>query len=390
MKKNNVIIIFGLCILLITPLLSAIRTNIQKDGTRAISYDVDSISINQESVIGYCQTIEDLEATGILYYILKGLEKSGQLSDFDFEYIPYETKSKELWDYACDHIKSDKLIFLKENYFDLTLNDIEKVKEVLENKEVDLMITFGTAAGQELFSDFHDVPTINLGSNNPLEAGFVKSLEYSGYDHLWAHVDDTRYYRQLKMFYDAVKFKELGVIRYTDSFRKSFTPEKDIQRLAEEKGFEVLIYDFYNVDEMFANGDIDQYYEEIKKANDFLANECDGFYMILGGWSPKDLPVLLESFYENKLPVFSQFGSVEVKNGALMSIGKSTFDGIGDYSTDIIIRALNGEKLGEMNQVYTEIQSLAYNVTVGEEIGFKPSIEMLMYCNEIFKEQVIK
>ena len=57
--------------------------------------------------------------------------------------------------------------------------------------------------------------------------------------------------------------------------------------------------------------------------------------MIIGGWRYEDLPELLEPFYEKNIPVFSQFGSIEVENGALMSVGKKTFDELGKYVASV-------------------------------------------------------
>jgi hypothetical protein len=41
--------------------------------------------------------------------------------------------------------------------------------------------------------------------------GFIKSNDDSGFDHINAHVDPSRYERQVLVFHDAINFKRLGV-----------------------------------------------------------------------------------------------------------------------------------------------------------------------------------
>ena len=339
-------------------------------------------------LVGYCQAIEYAEAVETFYYTLKALEEMGEIEGLDLDYKPYKTTGLELWNYVCDNVKSDRFIFSKEDFYDMDLGDLGKAKKAVENHKLDLFFTFGTAAGQEFFADFNKVNTINLGTNDPLGAGIVKNIKFSGIDNLWARVDDSRNYRQLKMFRDAVGYEKLGLLRYTDSFRRIFTPEKDIERLSEEEGFEVEIYDFYDVDNIFLSSDLDRYYEELITAHKYLADNCDAYYMSIGGWRYEDLPKLLEPFYEKNIPVFSQFGSIEVENGALMSVGKKSFDELGRAVASVVVRCANGEKLGEISQMYPEIQSMAYNVKVGDRINFEPDIEFLMYCNEIYGKEV--
>jgi ABC-type uncharacterized transport system substrate-binding protein len=389
MDKKKLIFIIGIILFITFPTFQMIFNN---SGEVLLSdakkLDNKEYFLNEKVVVGYCQAIEYAEAVETFYYTLKALDDMGAISGLNLNYKPYETTGKELWNYVCDNVESDMFLFSKEDFYDMDLGDLEKAKNAVENKNIDLFFTFGTAAGQEFFKDFNKINTINLGTNDPLEAGIIKNSEFSGVENLWARVDESRNYRQLKMFRDAVGYKKLGVIRYTDSFRRVFTPEKDIERLSKEEGFEVEIYDFYNVDEIFLSSDLNRYYDEIIKAHKYLANNCDAFYMIIGGWRYEDLSELLRPFYEENIPVFSQFGSIEVENGALMSVGKKTFDELGRYVASVVIRCANGEKLGEISQLYPEIQSMAYNAEVGDKINFEPDIEFLMYCNEIYGREV--
>lgn len=389
MRKNKLIFLIGIFLLLAVPALQMLMGSAAKASSEEnASVEKENIASEGKIVVGYCQAIEYAEAVESFYYTLKGLEATGEIGEIKFDYKPYKSTGKELWDYLCDNVESKRFIFSKKDFYDMDLGDTEKILKAVEDHDIDFLFSFGTAAGQLLFSDSYKVDIINLGTNDPLGAGIVKSAEFSGYENMWARVDESRNYRQLKMFRDAVGYKKLGAIRYVDSFRRIFTPEKDIERLSKEEGFEVEIYDYYNVDEIFSSSDLDRYYDGIIEAHKYLAEHCDAFYMVLGGWRYEDLPMLLEPFYEKNIPVFSQFGSIEVENGALMSVGKKSFDELGKYVASIVVRYADGEKLGNISQLYPEIQSMAYNAEIGEKINFEPDIEFLMYCNEIYGEGV--
>lgn len=346
-----------------------------------------TINLDTKIRIGYCQSTPDPEATGIMYYTLVDLEKQGVISGMEgYKYKPFIEDGNDLWTYVCTNVQSNYIEFVKDFFYDLEEDtNTQKILDRLINKDIDLMITYGTRAGNEFYNDKHDVNLINFGSNDPIKSGFIKSKEDSGRDNFWAHIDTQRYYNQIKMFYDAVKFKKLGVIQYTDSFRKNFTPTDEIEEISNKYGFEYKIYDFYNVDQIFEVGDKTRYYSEIKELHEQIARECDAFYMIIGGWSYDDLEFLLEPFIKNDIPIFSQFGSIEVKNGALMSVGKVDFTDIGTCLSDVIIRILNGEKPRNIPQEYAEKVGVAINMQTAKKIGYKPTVQFIINCDEIYK-----
>lgn len=387
-----------ICIMLITPAIqvsftdedeAVIRPVVKNEGSSDKQRRQETpISRNCTMVLGICQSIEDPESTNILYYTLKGLEQAGWIDDFDYPFVPYETTSQAMWDFACENVTSDVFILKKENHYDIAVEGSSPIRKAVCAGDIDLLLTYGTKAGQIVFSEDHHVNTLNFGANDPVEAGFIESEDYSGASHLWAHTDNTRYYRQLKMFYDVAQFEKLGVIRYVDSFRRVFTPEEDIERLAKEKGFEIEYLDVFGVDSIFDKDDLKEYYKKMMQAHEELAEEVDAFYMVIGGWSYDDLPELLAPFYERSIPVFSQFGSVEVEHGALMSVGKTDFDEIGDFASNVIVQVIAGIKPGDILQRHSEIQSIAYNVDVARQIEFQPDMEFLIYCNEVYRERV--
>jgi len=273
--------------------------------------------------VGYIESSSTPESTGILYASLKALGKNKVLSNMEtYEYIPFKEDTKNLWKYVCDQGDSDYLTFEKDFFYNLEQTDEKVIQGRLEKGDIDLLITYGTRAGQAFFNNKHHVDTLNVGSNDPIAAGFMLDKHTAPYEHLWAFIDESVYRRQIDSFYKAVRFKKLGVVEYSDSFRSVFTPMKDLKEAAKKYGFELVVYPFLGVDKMFGEGDMDTYYQEVLKSNRYLAEHCDAVYQVIGGYEYTDLPMLLEPLLKAKVPVFSMFGSIEVQNGALIVLGK--------------------------------------------------------------------
>lgn len=198
----------------------------------------------------------------------------------------------------------------------------------------------------------------------------------------WVLIDNNKHLKKLNIFYSLIDFKKLGVIRYPDSFRRSFTPEATLEAFGKDKGIEIVYYDIEGVDDLFNEGQFDLYYDQVRAAHKALSEECDAFYMIVGGWNPKDLLALLQPFYDKKIPVVSAVGHVDVVNGALLGVGKSDFEEIGDLTATNIIKILSGTQPNELMQIYDEKQAISYNVAIGKQIDFKPNINFILYCDE--------
>lgn len=126
--------------------------------------------------------------------------------------------TRSLWRWLCQNVSSNYLDFVEDAYWSANWDDSlrEKNKRVcldrLRGGTLDLILAAGTWAGQDLANNSHHVPTIVMSTSDPVAAGIIKSVDDSGFDHVVAECDPTRYKRQIQLFHDIVQFNRLGIV----------------------------------------------------------------------------------------------------------------------------------------------------------------------------------
>ncbi len=334
--------------------------------------------------IGYCESQPYFEFDGTLYYIVKGLQELGWVANTEgFKYTPFQEDTRTMWKWLSENDMGPYIEFVKDAYYDMSEQPDtgEKVvKRLSEKKDIDLMIVNGTYAALNTANDKHSVPTLVFSTSNAVQSEIIKSPTDSGHKHVWAHVDPERFKRQVEIFYDIFKFKKVGLV-YENSYRKVFAAVDDVEEVSKERGFEI---EHYYVDGPVDDNDYDRYINDVIKAHKVLAEKVDAMYVTNGAWKFSDLPKLLKPFYDKRIPVFSQAGSIEVRNGALMSIARANFLGIGRFGADKIARIFNGSLSGELSQVFEDTPNIAINMEAADKIGYRPTFEILLVADEIY------
>lgn len=299
---------------------------------------------------------------------------------------PNETKM--LWDYLVEHAKSTHIRFLKDGFYTSTWNaDARKqtqeavLSRLNKAKDIDLILAMGTWAGQDLANDRHHVPTVVLSTSNPLQAGIIKSAADSGFDHLHAEIDPTKYERQVRLFHDVIGFKRLGLVYEDTPVGRAYAAVDDVEKVAREEGFEVVPYT-----DTFDIKDLDLAYERLVKGITTLAPKVDAIYMTANrGIQDARMDSILAPIFAYKLPTFSQSGSAEVKLGVLMSIAQAGFKYVGVFHASTIGRIINGAVPRYLTQIYEEPPKIALNLETAKKIEYNPPFDILLSADEIYE-----
>lgn len=341
--------------------------------------------------VAYVETGPYPNYAGTLYYLLKGLESKGWIEKTDaINYIWGQSDSKEMWDYISSHKGlSSYLEFLPDAYYSLKSiqgKEDEVLSRFLTSNDADILIVMGTVAGKLLTKGDLKVKTLVFSTSNAVMSGISKELNASGRPNIWAHMSPIRYTQQLEVFSDIFKFKNLGIVYEDTPNGKAFAAIKDIEEIATKKGFNVVAIKLNGANSL---SEQDQYFKNLLAAHIALVPRIDAFYYVVSpapGLKNEHLYSVLLPFYENKIPVFSQLGDIEVKYGALLSIARTNFPGIGMFGANIMIYSLKGADMSKLPQVYNDRISLAINLEIAKRIGYAPDFTTLLISDKLFTD----
>lgn len=306
------------------------------------------------------------------------------------EIPPQEPKqTKDLWNWLATEAKSNYLEFAKDAYYSTAWDETtrkqtapEIIKRLSEQKDLDLMIAAGTWAGKDLANNDHQTNTLVISTSEPVTSGIIKSVDDSGYDHLLARVDPSRFQRQIRIFHDIVGFKKLGVAYADTDSGRSYAALDKIKEVAGDRNFEII--SCYTKDDIpdskLAGESVTQCFRE-------LCKQADAIYVTKqNGVNRKSIPELAKTAISCSVPTFSQSGSEEVQWGFLLSISQASFKYVGRYYAETIGKILNGARPRQLDQVFEGPPKIAINLRTAALIGFDPPVDTLGAADEIFQE----
>lgn len=337
--------------------------------------------------IGYYEGGPYTDYQAVFKSAIKGLIKLGWIKKTDIPNPPDNEDTKVLWKWLARNADSDYIRFVEDAYWSSKWNDEIRaenkdraVKRLAMNRDIDLMIAMGTWAGQDLANNDHSVPTVVMSTSDPILAKIIKSPEESGYDHVHARCDPTRYIRQVRFFHDIFGFKKLGIVYEDTELGRIYVNLEDIKAVAEERKFEVI--------PCHAPEDIndDECVKKVAQCYKKLSPQIDALFISYHrGENAKYMPNLLNPLFEYNIPTWSTKGLTHVKRGVLMSIAKENFDALGLFEAETIAKIFNGAAPGELEQMFKNTLKLAINLETARRIGYKPPKNILKVADIIYE-----
>lgn len=342
--------------------------------------------------IGYCETKTFVNFASHVNTLIRGIQAIGWIKGVDdMPYVKGQIDTTEMWKYVSSRDLGPYLEFVPDAYYTfegIKGDDAKKLADAIfdrlnNKKDIDLMIVEGTDAAKYLVNDKHKTPMLVFTTADIVKSGVMKSNEDSGRDHIWGHVDPLRYPRQVQIFHDIFKFKRLGVPYEDSTFGRSGSAIEAVEAVAKERGFEVVRALVKQPDLK----DMEGFYAQLLAAHKELAKKVDALYFgLFIGLEVERLAEMLAPFTERNIPVFAQQGSEYVKYGALISVGRADFKGIGLFGASTIARVLNGATPRKLPQTYENSPNIALNLEVARKIGYKPTFDIFLVCDDVFQK----
>ncbi|MBM9617022.1 ABC transporter substrate-binding protein [Desulfobulbus rhabdoformis] len=275
-----------------------------------------------------------------------------------------------------------------ENCYSANWDDKVRVKfknellSKLKNGAIDLVIAMGTWAGQDLASNDHSIPVMVLSTSDPIRAGIIKSAEDSGFDHVTARVDPTRYLRQIRMFHRIAGFNTLGIAFENSPDGKIYSALNEARQVAKERNFQIVTCEVHDSIPDFTESDqscYQCYRELIKKA--------DAVYVTALACADRRTSEIADILKNGSVPSFSLLGSKGVKEGLLLSISSdSGYAELGRYNSDKFGKILNGSMPRTLNQIFRDPLDIAVNLETAKAIHFDIPKSILKIATEIYGE----
>jgi len=322
-----------------------------------------------------------------LISIVNGLIDLGWIEPVVIPPQENDKNTDKLWAWLAANIRSRYVEFKADAYYSYNWNKELReqtkqtvIKRLKEGKDIDLMIAMGTWAGQDLANNEHSVPTVVCSTSDPINSKIIRSAEDSGYDHIHAHVDPSRYMKQLESFHDVFGFKKLGVAFQDTVSGRSYAAIEDIQKFAKQRKFET-------VECHTLHGNTPEVMVSMIKCAQELAPKIDAFYLTQQASVNKEtLPKILAIMNAKKIPIFSQGGPVEVRQGVLLSIAAPDFKALGKFHAENIAKIVNGAKPRELDQVFTLPVKIAFNKAAAKAIDLREDMYQLLLktANEVY------
>jgi ABC-type uncharacterized transport system substrate-binding protein len=296
--------------------------------------------------------------------------------------------SAELWRWLTENARSERLEFLTDGYYSAGWNQEERVRlkgEILRrlraDRDVDLILTFGTWAGLDLVTDEHRVPVMSITATDPVAAGISKAENDSGLDHAHVQVERDRNERQIRIFHDIFKFRRLGVPIDDTPDGQGAMGLPTIRKMAQELGFELV-----PCETSLEIDDPEKSFRNLLACVRDLSVNSDAIYLTVNnGMQAYRLEEILEPIIKARIPSFSQSGPNEAKLGVLMSIGRDNFEDASLFEAKVVEAIISGQTPRRINQVYEAPLTLALNLKMTLAIGWNPPFEVLIAMDQMYQ-----
>ena len=255
----------------------------------------------------------------------------------------------------------------------------ELAKQLLQRKDLDLVVGMGTAAVKALLAvNDGRTPILGMGMADPIAAGVVKSAEDSGVDNFTCRVEVDRWSSMFRVFYDVVRFHKMGIMFQNSQEGRVYAALGDAQAIASELGFELVLYDGLSSAEST---------EECRNGLDALHKKgMDAFF--IGPLNCFDIgdagmAQLLQKLNQWKVPTFARDGSEYVKAGALMGFSTWNFGPSGIALAGQAHAILTGTKPRALPMLDQSEPSIALNLATAKAIGFDFPFDVLVTADEL-------
>ena len=342
--------------------------------------------------IGYCQGGAYYEFDYQIYQIGMALAENGELKSDDLMKLKQGDDAGVVWKAMCDG-ESDYYIFDRDSFIDTEALEYagmsdearsEKFAAIIEENDIDLMITMGTSAGLAI-KECCDVPYMNFIASDPVTSEITGGEEFSGDKRAWAHVNSGVEEKALAVMDDIFNPSKLGII-YSDEDPEAYiySGAASLDEYADKNRKKVVTQ--YVTDEYDDTEEAYRKYKEnmLEAHNKLVEAGIDVYILTPTTLELGDFEEMLEPFVKSGIPVFSLNSTEDVRCGALAAVEMFDYQNIGRFAADIMKRYREGTSLDKLEQQYVTPPYLVLNIDTLRRTGMKMPIDTLISASKIY------
>lgn len=319
-----------------------------------------------------------------------GLEERGLIEN---GHVPLPSDSEEaqgMWQWLVSHAGGERIVFLPDGFYSAGWDKQQRerirqdvLQRIRERKDVDMILAFGTWAGQDFSAQDLPVPVIVSSVTNAVDSGIIPSVSDSGRDNLVAPIEPDRFKRQVLLFHDIFAFKTLGIAYEDTPAGRGSIALNEIEDAAGELGVTLV-----RCTDTFDIQDANLASDRLLACHKKLAEQgVEAVYLTYNvGLQADAMRRVLQPLADARIPTFSQLGSPDVVHGALLSVAQSSITEEGRFSAGLVDAILKGARPRDLSPVFESPVSMALNLFMATLIGWNPPLEVLAAVDEFYQE----
>ncbi len=296
--------------------------------------------------------------------------------------------SEDLWNWLATKAGGSYISFVKDAYYSASWHQeileqkVSGLKQRIEEQnDIDLILTFGSAAALEVNRQIQNVNILAFALNDSNLSELSTQNQLFVNPHFFTPIEEGHIANSLKIFKDTIDFESLGICYEDTSRGRSDAGYREIKKAAKDLGFELV------------EGKIQQFTDSIEfninariQCHNEIAPQVDAIYLTNGlGNDYIKYTELLSPILRQKVPTFTQNGIADVEHGALFALSASTGE-IATFQANTIKQLIEGKSFEEISREFKAKYIFALNLKMALEINWNLSFELLSSVDRIYRE----
>lgn len=293
------------------------------------------------------------------------------------------SSTKEVWEDICKSKSKEGVVFDRDAFYNYKDMNSEQKDALINRKDIDLLLVFGTAAGQWMTDNRNNISYdyMVFGSADPVTAGIVPSETKRFSNNAFAHVDSNRNGRQIDMAYRLFHFHDVGVVYEDSASAYSYSGIKQLEEGSKKYGFHIHTL---HVDEPKSDADYARYYNDLKSAYAELIPNIDVLYITTGKIEDEKLPWLLEDVDKAGVITVAETQESQVKYGALVHITMSDPQEEGAFAGKTFMEYALGTPIDKLSQIYDITPKIVFNYDTAKLLHVKIPMSTYLIADKIY------